>query len=98
MQLSGFSSGNFLVSGLDDRHVSRVALLDSSGQLLREIELANEKQEAAEKIFKQSFGDQASPETAAWMLSLWTSFLPYQSDILYIRGRTGAPIYKIGAG
>lgn len=98
MQLSGFSSGNFLVSGLDDRDATRVALLDSSGQLLREIEFANEKQEAAEKIFKQSFGDQASPETAAWMLSLWTSFLPYQSDILYIRGRTGAPIYKIGAG
>ena len=98
MQLSGFSSGNFLVAGPDDRHMTRVALVDSSGQLLREIQFAKEKQEPAEKTFQQSFGEQASPEVAAWMLSLWTSFLPYQNDVLYVRGRTGAPIYEINAG
>src|SRR5262249_54610748 len=49
MQLSGFSSGDFLVTGPDDRHVIRLALLDSSGQLLRDIEFANESQESAEK-------------------------------------------------
>ena len=46
-QLSVFSSGNFLVAGADDRHVTRVALLDSSGQLLRNIEFSKERQEAA---------------------------------------------------
>jgi len=98
MQLSGFSSGNFLVTGPDDRQVTRVAVLDSSGQLLRDIEFAKERQQAAEKTFKQSFGMQASSETAALMLSLRTSFFPYQSDVLYVRGGTGAPIYEINPG
>jgi len=98
MLLSGFSSGSFLVAGPDDRHVNRVALLDSGGQLLRDIEFAKEKQETAKKAPEQPSDVQASPEAAAWMLSVWSSFLPYQSDVLYVRGRSGAPIYEINAG
>jgi hypothetical protein len=102
-RLSGFASGNFLVAGIDAGFVLRLALLDSSGQLLRNIEFARnaefakEEQEAAEKTVARSF-DEESPEVAAWMRYSWISFFPYQNDVLYVRGRTGAPSYEINAG
>jgi hypothetical protein len=101
-RLSGFAAGNFLVAGIDAGSVLRLALLDSSGQLLRNIEFANnkfakEEQEAAEKTVMRS-SDEESPEVGAWMRYSWISFLPYQNDVLYVRGRTGAPIYEINAG
>jgi hypothetical protein len=96
--LAGFESGNFLTAGFDESKIWRVALLDSAGQLLRYIEFPNEKQEPVEKTFAHSFGDTASPEVSAWMFSMFVSFFPYQDRILYIRGRSGAPIYEIRDG
>src|SRR5271154_399069 len=101
-RLSGFASGNFLVAGVDAGSALRVALLDSSGQLLRSIELARntkfakEEQEAAEKTATRSL-DEVPSEVAGWMRYSWISFLPYQNDVLYVRGRTGAPVYEINA-
>jgi hypothetical protein len=102
-RLSGFASGNFLVAGVDAGFVLRLALLDSSGQLLRNIKVAinarfaKEEQEAAEKTATRSL-DEVPSEVAGWMRYSWISFLPYQNDVLYVRGRTGAPIYEINAG
>src|SRR5271155_69023 len=102
-RLSGFASGNFLVAGIDAGSVLRLALLDSSGQLLRNIELAKntkfakEEEGAAEKTAMRS-SDEESSEVAGWMRYSWISFLPYQNDVLFVRGRTGAPIYEINAG
>jgi hypothetical protein len=102
-RLSGFASGNFLVAGIDAGFVLRVAPLDSSGQLLRNIELAEntkfakEEQEAAEKTATRSLDEEPS-EVAGWMRYSWISFLPYQNDVFFFRGRTGAPIYDINTG
>jgi hypothetical protein len=102
-RLSGFASGNFLVAGIDAGFVLRLALLDSSGQLLRNIELAKnikfakEEEGAAEKTAMRS-SDEEPPEVGGWMRYSWISFLPYQNDVLFVRGRTGTPIYEIDAG
>ena len=96
--LSGFKSGSFLTSGLDEGNIPHVALLGSGGQLLRYIEFPKEKQTGAEKTVAGSFGLDASPEFASIMLAGFTSFFQYQDDVLYIRGRSRAPIYEIGAG
>jgi hypothetical protein len=97
-RLSGFPSGNFLTIGSDDKNVSHVALLDSRGQLLRDIEFPNEKQATAEKTIVRSFGVAASPGFAAMMLSGYGSLFQDQERILYVRSRTSAPIYEITAG
>ena len=102
-QLSGFASGNFLVAGIDAGFVLHLALLDPSGQLVRNIEFAKntefvkEEQGAAEKTVMRS-SDEESPEVAGWMRYSWISFLPHQNDVLYVRGRTGAPIHEINPG
>ena len=105
-QFSGFASGNFLVAGIDADFKPRLVLLDSSGQMLRNIEFAKEgqkeKQEAAEWTVMRSFYEELEeyPEDIgeARALARLTSFFPYQNDVLYFRGRTGEPIYRITAG
>ena len=97
-RLSGFASGSFLTTGFDENKMLRIALLDSRGQLLRYIEFPKEKQEPAEKTVERSLGLAASPEVAAMTLSGLVSFFPYQGNVLYVRGRSGAPIYEISAG
>jgi hypothetical protein len=98
-KLSGFKSGNFLAAGLDANNVSHVALLDARGQWLRDIEFPKEKQEAAEKTSERAFGfTSSSPDFASMIVSGFASFRPYQGNVLYVRGRTGAPIYEIREG
>jgi hypothetical protein len=97
-RLSGFRSGSFLTTGLDDSKKLRVALLDSRGQLLRYIEFPKEKQEAAEKIIERSFSFTESPDSAPTTLAGLASFFPHQGNVLYVRSRSGAPIYEITAG
>jgi len=96
--LSGFRSGSFLTTGFDQNKILRVALLDSRGQLLRYIEFPKEKQEAAEKTVERAFGFTESPDSAPLTLSGFASFFPYQGNVLYVRGRSGAPTYRISAG
>jgi len=101
VRLSGFPSGNFLVAGPDGNHILRVALLGSGGQLLRYIELPKEKDgkwEEAEQAVTKSAAENTPPEIIAYWLASETSFLPYQSGVLYVRGHTGALIYEINAG
>lgn len=97
-RLSGFTSGSFLTIGFDENKILRVALLDSGGQFLRYIDFPKEKQEAAEKTVERSLGFTASGDLAAMTLSGLASFFPYQGNVLYIRGRSGTPIYEISAG
>ncbi len=97
-RLSGFTSGNFLTAGIDEKQILHVALLDAGGQLLRYIEFPKEKQVSAEKTISRSFGLAASPDLASTMLSGLASFFPYQGNVLYVRGRSGALIYEITAG
>jgi hypothetical protein len=97
-RLSGFMSGSFLTAGSDENQILRVALLDSGGQWLRYIEFPKEKQEASEKTVERSLGLTASPDMALMTLSGLASFFPYQGNVLYVRGRSGAPIYEISAG
>ena len=90
--------GSFLTIGSDPNNTLKVALLDSGGQLLRYIEFPKEKQTTAEKSVSSSLGVTASPDFAAMILSGFTSLFPFQDSILYVRDRSGAPIYEISAG
>jgi hypothetical protein len=98
-RIAGFQSGDFLVSGYDGSNVSHLALLDSSGQLLRYIELPKEKQQAPEEVYARSFGTKPiTASTAAHALSAFASLFQYQNDVLYVRGRSATPIYSISDG
>jgi len=96
-RLSGFTSGNFLTTGSDENEMLHVALLDAGGQLLRYVEFPKEKP-ATEKAIASSYGVAASADLASMMLSGATSFFPYQDNVLYVQGRSGAQIYEISAG
>jgi hypothetical protein len=98
-KLSGFKSGNFLAAGIDASNVIHVALLDARGQWLRDVDFPKEKQESADKTLQRSLGTSASsPEFASMLVVGLASFFPYQGSVLYIRARTGAPIYEIREG
>jgi hypothetical protein len=98
-KLSGFKSGNFLAAGIDASNVLHVALLDARGQWLRDIDFPKEKQESADKTLQRSLGTNASSlEFASMLVAGLASLFPYQGNILYIRARTGAPIYEIHEG
>jgi hypothetical protein len=97
-RLSGFKSGDFLASGLDENHMQHVALLDWRGQWLRDIEFPKEKKEPVQKTFARVSGLTASSDLAAMMTSGLTSLFQYRGSILYIRGRSDAPSYEIHDG
>jgi hypothetical protein len=97
-KLSGFKSGSFLAAGLDQNNMQHVALLNASGQWLRDVDFAKEKKEPAEKTFARSFGSTADADMASELLSAVSSFFPYRENVLYIRSHSGAPIYEIHEG
>jgi hypothetical protein len=97
-KLSGFPSGSYLMAGLDQNNVSHVALLNASGQWMRDIDFPKEKKEPVEKTFARAVGSTADADLAADLLSAFSSFFPYRENVLYIRGHSGAPIYEIHEG
>jgi hypothetical protein len=95
-RLSGFESGGFVTAGFDEDKIWRVALLDSSGGLLKYLEFPKEKEKSPEKSFERSFGTSAGDSNArSFMFAALASFFPYHGSVLYVRGHSGAPIYEI---
>ena len=96
MQFAAFESGNFLIAGLDQSNVARVALMDPSGELLRYLELPKdiaENPKAVESSCGNSFltmfcGDMSSVAMSA-------GFVPYKGNILFLRGLDSSRIYEI---
>ena len=94
-RLSGFESGGFLAAGFDEGKIWRVALLDSSGDLLKYVDFPKEKEESPEKSFQRSFGSTGDSGAISSMFAALASFFPYHGSVLYVRGHSGAPIYEI---
>jgi hypothetical protein len=95
-RLSGFESGGFVTAGFDEDKIWRVALLDSSGGLLKYVEFPKEKEKSLEKSFERSFGSPAGDsDVGSFLFAALASFFPYHGRVLYVRGHSGAPIYEI---
>ncbi len=94
-RLSGFESGGFVAAGFDEGKVWRVALLDSSGTMLKYVDFPKEKEKSPEKSFERSFGNTGDSGAISFMFAALASFFPYHGSVLYVRGHSGAPIYEI---
>lgn len=95
-RLSGFDSGGFVAAGFDEGKIWRVALLDSSGSLLKYVEFPKENEKSPEKSFERSFGTSAGDSNVGSSLfAALAGFFPYHGSVLYVRGHSGAPIYEI---
>lgn len=93
IQLAALDSGNFVVAGLDQNRVPRVGLLDSSGQLVKYLQLPKDitdKPKSAEKSFATS-GLPASVD----VIAMFAQFHPYNGNMLLVRAGTDTPIYEI---
>ena len=94
-RLSGFESGGFVAAGFDESKLWRVAMLDSSGGLLKYVDFPREKEKSPEKSFQHSFGSTGDSAAISGMFAALASFFPYRNNVLYVRGHSGAPIYEI---
>lgn len=96
MQIAAFESGNFLIAGLDQSNVARVALMDPSGELLRYVELPRDIAENP-KAVERSCGNSPFTFFCGDMSSVAMSagFFPYRGRILFLRGLDASRIYEI---
>jgi hypothetical protein len=97
LQLAAFDSGSFLVAGLDEAKAARVALVDSSGQMLKYVELPKdvaENPKAASKSFAP-FGlrSEEPPSSVEIAMSGWA--LPYRGAVVFLREADFSRIYEI---
>jgi hypothetical protein len=90
---AAFDSGAFVAQGLDDNKVPRVALLDSSGQLIRYLELPKDVS-AKSDIPTQplEFGGGSADIGSVVMFS---DFTAAQGKILFLRGLASTSVYEI---
>ena len=96
MQIAAFESGSFLIAGLDQSNVARVALMDSSGELLRYVELPKDIAENP-KAVEKSCGNRSFSLFCGDMQSVAMSagFFSYKGNILFLRGLDSSRIYEI---
>jgi len=93
-QLAAFDSGVFVVAGLDENNTPRVALLNSSGQMLTYVQLPKDitdRPKSAAKSFEASFGSTASMD----VITGSSQFFSYNENVLLERAGNIAPIYEI---
>jgi len=95
-QIAAFDSGNFLVAGVDDQKVPRIALLNPSGQIVKYIELPKditENSKSAQNVLKAW-----NVTTDIGAAALFAQFVPYRQNVLFIRSMMDTPIYEIRDG
>ena len=94
-----FNSGTLIAQGKDDRGRPRVALLDSSGQLLRYLELPKDISSRLgpppSGIFKPC-DDCRELDLGSVLIS--SHFAPWQQDILFYRAGSGNTVYDVSEG
>jgi hypothetical protein len=93
IQVAAFGSGNFVLAGLDEGKTPRVGLFNSSGQLVKYLELAKDitdRPKSAEKSFEHS-GLHASVD----VIAMFAKFYSYHGNVLLVRAGNTTPIYEI---
>jgi hypothetical protein len=93
MQLAAFSSGTFVIAGLDEDRIPRVGLFNSGGQLVKYLQLPKDitdDPKRAEKSFANSELS-ASVDVIAMLAQLY----PYNGNVLLVRAGSATPIYEI---
>jgi hypothetical protein len=94
VQLATFDSGIFVVAVVDPNKTPRVGLLNSSGQLLKFLQLPKDitdRQKSAEKSFAAASGQSASTDVIAMLSQFYSS----NGNVLLIRAGNVTPIYEI---
>jgi hypothetical protein len=97
LQLAAFDSGSFLVAGLDEGKAARVALLDSTGQMLKYLELpkdvADNPKSASKSFAPFGLRSEEPPSSEEIAMSGWA--LPYRGAVLFLREADFSRIYEI---
>lgn len=98
MQLSAFESGNFVIAGVDDNSTPRVGLLNSSGQLMKYLQLPKDitdRQKSTEKSFERSGLHAPGLHASVDVIAMFAKFYSYKGNVLLVRAGNTTPIYEI---
>jgi hypothetical protein len=88
-----FQSGSMVAQGLDENKIPRIALLDSSGQLIRYLQLEKDMSAVSEIPKKEiSFGGDKADAGAIVMTS---NFVPSNEKMLFLRSLASVRVYEI---
>jgi len=94
MQLGVFPSGTFAVAGVDETKTPRVALLSSSGVLIKFLDLGKDitdKPKSATSSFSTAIGADASPD----VIAMFAQFYRSGDKLLLVRSITTTPVFEI---
>jgi hypothetical protein len=90
---AGFESGTIVAQGLDENKIPRIAMLDSSGQLIRYLQLEKDMSAVSEipKTEIRYGGSQAD----AGAIVMTSSFTPSNGKLLFLRSLASQRVYEI---
>jgi hypothetical protein len=89
-----FDSGTFVAQGLDENKIPRIAMLDSSGQLIRYLQLEKDMSAVSEVPARElkRGGDET---TDASVIVMFSQFTPSNGKILFLRSLASMRVYEI---
>src|SRR5262249_26196038 len=93
MQLAAFSSGTFLIAGLDEDKIPRVGLFNSGGKLVKYLQLPRDITDDAKRA-GEAFAS-SGLSASANVIALLSQLYPYNENVLLIRSGSVTPIYEI---
>jgi len=90
---AGFESGTMVAQGLDENKIPRIAMLDSSGQLIRYLELEKDMSAVSEIPKKEiSYG---GGQADAGAIAMTSNFTPSNGKLLFLRSLASQRVYEI---
>jgi hypothetical protein len=95
MQLAAFDSGTFVVAGLDENKTPRVALFNSSAQMVQYLQLPGDITDKPQSVEKSFAGAAGGISASAEVLGMFAQLISQSGKVLLVRAGTGTPIYEI---
>jgi hypothetical protein len=90
---AAFESGTLVAHGLDENKMPRIALLDSSGQLIRYLELEKDISAASEAPAQEL--KLGGPTADASVIAMFSEFTSANGKILFLRSLASMRVYEI---
>jgi len=90
---AAFGSGTLVAQGMDENEIPRIALLDSSGQLIRYLQLEKDMTAVSEVPKKELNYGGGSADPGAIVMD--SRFIPSQTGILFLRSLASMRVYEI---
>jgi hypothetical protein len=93
--LAAFASGGLVAQGLDENKIPRVALLDSSAQLIRYLQLSKDMSAVSEIPKEDLKLDDGTTAADVAVVAMSSNFTAFNGKILFLRSLAGSRVYEI---